>query len=180
MDVLSIHFINTNWYTTHRDCKDLLEDDAWLKTFQKRWHIETALPPNAEELVRLKALRSFLEEAVHAVLREEKLNQSQIETLNSYLALCPLNRSIEMEDGIYTTAVKPLTKDWNWVLYEIAASFAGLISQQDTKRLKYCENPECQWVFLDESKSRTKRWCCNTCASLIKVRKFREKAAAKG
>src|SRR5207244_1417681 len=68
----------------------------------------------------------------------------------------------------------PLARDWRWVMAEIAASFADLLAKHDSKRLKICENPNCRWIFYDESKSRTRRWCTNNkCANLWKVRRFR-------
>jgi predicted RNA-binding Zn ribbon-like protein len=70
--------------------------------------------------------------------------------------------------------VVPLKKDWDWVQVEIAASFAHLLVDYDRKRLKICANPNCRWIFYDESKSRTRRYCTpDKCANLLKVRRFR-------
>lgn len=51
-------------------------------------------------------------------------------------------------------------------------------------RLKAC--PDCRWVFYDNSRNASKRWCLMTaagpngrsCGSIAKVRAFRERAAA--
>jgi predicted RNA-binding Zn ribbon-like protein len=46
-------------------------------------------------------------------------------------------------------------------------------------RLKACENVDCFWVFYDNSRNRTRRWCDSRgCGNLIKVRRFRAKRRA--
>ncbi|WP_207652184.1 CGNR zinc finger domain-containing protein [Clostridium oryzae] len=71
-----------------------------------------------------------------------------------------------------------IKKDLNYIIAEIAASFANLLIYHDISRLKKCKNPDCNWFFHDETKSRTKIWCDNNCANLMKVRKFRRRKKA--
>jgi predicted RNA-binding Zn ribbon-like protein len=40
------------------------------------------------------------------------------------------------------------------------------------------ENDDCRWVFYDESKSQSLRWCASVCSNLIRVRRFRERHRA--
>ncbi|WP_442913751.1 CGNR zinc finger domain-containing protein [Lacrimispora sp.] len=56
-----------------------------------------------------------------------------------------------------------------------AASFSTLISSEAVNHLKTCQNPECGWFFLDESKRENRKWCSDTCATLMKDRRFRER-----
>ena len=68
----------------------------------------------------------------------------------------------------------PVKSDWEWVQAEIAASFVHMLASHDAQRLKICANPNCRWIFYDESKSRTKQYCTSDkCANLMKVRRFR-------
>jgi predicted RNA-binding Zn ribbon-like protein len=67
----------------------------------------------------------------------------------------------------------PLRNDWQWVLGEVATSFAILLTQHDPSRIKQCENPDCRWIYYDESANQTRRWCEDTCANLMRVRKYR-------
>lgn len=175
MEILFINFINTNWYNTHRINRELLDDSSWLETFQTKWKLQTEAPAEETDIMRLKELRGFLLEAVKEITEGRALSQEQLTKLNEYLSLAVLSKSVEVEDDKYHTELKSKERNWDWVLHEITASFAELISSEAIKRVKLCENPECRWVFFDESKSKTRRWCDNTCASLIKVRKFRER-----
>lgn len=176
MDVLCINFINTNWYNKHKENRELLDDRSWLESFQAKWKLQTEAAPNEDDIISIKELRAFLESAINEIIQGRDLSREQLIIINKFLSLSALNKSIEIKNDEYVSELKPINRDWNWVVYEITASFVELISSQDIKRIKLCENPECRWVFFDESKSRTRRWCDNTCASLIKVRKFREKS----
>ena len=50
-----------------------------------------------------------------------------------------------------------------------AKSALRLISSPDTKRMKICAN--CQWLFLDKSKNRSRTWCdMSVCGNRVKAR----------
>ncbi|MCL6580471.1 MAG: CGNR zinc finger domain-containing protein [Firmicutes bacterium] len=41
---------------------------------------------------------------------------------------------------------------------------------------KVCANADCGWLFYDDSRNRSRRWCDGRyCGNLIKVRRFRAK-----
>jgi predicted RNA-binding Zn ribbon-like protein len=45
-------------------------------------------------------------------------------------------------------------------LWPVARSAAEvLVSPEDRGRLKQCPSDECGWLFIDESRNRTRRWC---------------------
>ena len=55
-----------------------------------------------------------------------------------------------------------------------ARSALRLISSPDTKRMKICAN--CQWLFLDKSKNRSRTWCDMTvCGNRVKARLYYRK-----
>jgi len=85
---------------------------------------------------------------------------------NHYHRFCVFQRAF---------AVIVEVRNWSWFMAEVAASFARLCSSEAVRRLKTCQNPECGWFFLDESKSGNRKWCDETCATLMKVRRFRQK-----
>jgi len=74
----------------------------------------------------------------------------------------------------YQLELLPARKNWRWVMAEIALSLADLLTHEDTRRLKICENNHCRGIFYDESKSRTRRYCTSDkCGNLLKLRRFR-------
>lgn len=79
----------------------------------------------------------------------------------------------------YSISAVPEKKDFSWVLHEVAMSFAEVLISDSLNRVKICGNPDCRWVFFDESKNASRKWCSDTCGSLIKMREFRKRKAEK-
>jgi hypothetical protein len=66
-----------------------------------------------------------------------------------------------------------------WIL----AAIVDAVNDETWFRLKRC--PDCQWIFYDRTRSRTKVWCDmlagdsggRSCGTIAKVRRFRERQA---
>jgi predicted RNA-binding Zn ribbon-like protein len=127
-------------------------------------------------LVLAKAVR--LREAIYrifsAVAHKKRAPPRDLETLNEYLARS-LSRMVVKETG----------EGYNWglscdtspdmMLYRIAESAAMLLTSNDLARVRECANEEegCGSLFLDCSKSQTRRWCSmESCGNRTKSRKF--------
>ena len=76
--------------------------------------------------------------------------------------------------------------EWSWsnevtpdmVLYPIASSAAGLLTSDSLTRVRECANEEegCGSLFLDYSKSQTRRWCSmESCGNRMKFRAYYER-----
>jgi len=72
---------------------------------------------------------------------------------------------------------------WEWtsdpnaldaMLWPIVRAAAELLVQQERNRVRQCANhPICQWLFLDKSKNRSRRWCSmDLCGSRDKVKRY--------
>ena len=60
------------------------------------------------------------------------------------------------------------------LLGPVAWSALDLLSKGGFERIKEC--PECGWLFVDQSKNNSRRWCdMATCGNRIKLRKHRER-----
>lgn len=175
MKELCLDFLNTRWYRTHKINKEILAEPALLKEFLelRQLHVET--PPTNEIINGLLELRAFLAKLLEDYTQEPSISVEAINRINYYFALSTYKRVMEKGESGLGIRIQPVSFDWNWVMAEIVASFVELIEYGDYNRIKLCENPDCKWFFYDETKSRTKRWCDDRCASLMKVRRFRSK-----
>src|SRR6266480_2623018 len=64
-------------------------------------------------------------------------------------------------------------------LWEIARSAADLLTSDDHDRIKECASTTCEWVFLDRSRNRSRRWCdMSDCGNRAKARRFQAKRHA--
>ncbi len=56
----------------------------------------------------------------------------------------------------------------------ILAAVATAAAQGTWERLKICPAEDCQWVFYDQSKNRSRRWCAmRVCGNREKTRSYR-------
>jgi len=61
-------------------------------------------------------------------------------------------------------------------LWPVVRDAAVFLTSADLSRLRACRNPRCRWIFLDTSKSRTRRWCSMAvCGNRDKLRRFRRR-----
>lgn len=174
MDRLCLDFLNSEWGDFRgRWREDRLLQPAWLEEFLNRWNLQMADPVSPAVVDALVGLRTLMRRIVGS-LPAGNPSSDDLNALNAILLNAPSVRRLAWAGEKFELEIVPLARDWRWVMAEIAASFADLLVNHDSKRLKICENPNCRGIFYDESKSRTKRWCTNNkCANLWKVRRFR-------
>ncbi|MNB78975.1 CGNR zinc finger [compost metagenome] len=176
-------FINSywrDWRTGDRSKdRDRLEEPEW--TLQ--WLVQEGLPalpaPNEDELEKLKVLRSILFDIVKDIVDGREPGELA-ETLNRYMIAGPVIRRAERDsEGRFTVTLVPASASWEQVMAEIAGSFASSLEGQDKSRFRICDNPDCLWVYYDDTRNRSKRYCDDkACGNLMKVRRFRARKKA--
>lgn len=174
MDFLCIDFINSQWYKTHKSFSDPIYDENWLNDFYKKWDLSNAGIPDKRMIDKLLELRSFLNKVIIDIYSEKAIHSDDLDRINKYLSSFSFYKVLKKDNEKYYLSIVPEKSDFNWIIFEIISSFIKLITEYDISRIKICNNPDCNWIFYDESKSKTRKWCDNTCATLMKVRRFRE------
>lgn len=180
MNFICFDFINSQWYKTHRNIDPFI-DEGWITTFLSNWGYENLESPNEVEYKYLVELREDLINinddllATNGIITEE-----MIKKINSYLTICKCYRILSKDNEGYKIEVKHENYSWFWIINEVATSFSEIILSKDISRVKICENPDCKFIYYDNSKNQSKRWCCDKCSNLIKVRRFRVKQKNEG
>lgn len=170
MDFLCLDFINSRWLLVHKPFQERFEDPEWLSGFCAKWDLPL---PGAEDIAGLIEFREFLFAAGSELCRTGELAPDKLDKLNARLNSVPLENRLECRDGSFHLTARSNAGGAKWMLYRIALSFAELVTGQPLEKLKQCGNPDCGEIFFDVSKNQTRKWCDNTCASLMKVRRFR-------
>ena len=178
MENAAIDLMNSDWrdYRGSGRRADRLDDVAWVQEFLGRWELGGAGAPTRAQLAGVKALRAAMFAIVDALEAGRDVATQDLGVVNEALAASPARAELVRDGGAFRIERAPARRDWNWVRSELAGSFAGLLVRNDPGRLRRCENEDCRWVFYDESKSRSRRWCADVCGNLIKVRRFRARA----
>ncbi len=84
------------------------------------------------------------------------------------------------------TAATPTRQlPWEWHLdphtidapmHQLALHAADLLSHPDLDRLRRCDGPGCGWLFLDQTRNRSRRWCDPAdCGNRARVRAHTER-----
>lgn len=176
MEFVCLDFLNSDWhdYRGTGRSEDRLLRPAWMEKFLQRWGLQVAQELDAAELTALIALRTLLQRMVEQLVQGQQLSDEDIAALNAAMETMPLIHALTRTDATFHLALTPLARDWRWIRATIAASFAELLAHHDISRIKICANTDCRWIFYDESKSHSRRWCDDaTCGNLMKVRRFR-------
>jgi predicted RNA-binding Zn ribbon-like protein len=172
MDPLFLEFINSNWYVYHDLFLDPLIDQKWVDAFCAKWNLPTidiSVESNSKTLLDLRA---FMRKTIKIFLETKKISSENLKRLNRYLRMGKTHPELHVDDGTYCLEIVPARMGINWIVYRVVLSFADFL-QNHADRIKMCQNPDCGWVFYDQSKGDNRKWCDNKCASLMKVRKFR-------
>jgi predicted RNA-binding Zn ribbon-like protein len=76
---------------------------------------------------------------------------------------------------------------WEWnpnarlmldrILWPIALSATQLLTSSQLSTVRMCEAPDCAWLFLDQSRNRSRRWCdMKVCGNRQKARRHYQRA----
>ena len=175
MDILCLEFVNSSWYITHKLFTDPLKDSEWLIKLADKWEIKSLQAPSEYQLSELIEIRSEFAKLLRKTIDEDRLKKEEIEKVNSYMTGAKFYRQLQVDKDTYKLCDIAEAANWSWFMAEVAASFSRFYSSEAASGLKMCQNPDCGWFFVDESKSGNRKWCDDTCATLMKVRRFRQK-----
>lgn len=184
MTYACLDFLNSDWHDWRGSglTEDHLDKPEWLKAFSARWGLAVEGRPDPAARDALVALRTLLRRAVDTLAAGRQMSTADLAELNKVIATWVPRHHLAPTKHGYRFELVPPAEDWSWVRAELAMSFAQLLVDGDPRRIKVCDNPDCRWVYYDESRNRTRRWCEDTCGNLLKVRRFRarQKAARPG
>lgn len=187
---LCIDFVNTlAWRgSTREESLHTLEDVlAWLKS-NGGISADTApalrdafrdRPQDAADVFRLVIeAREAIHRMLHAIACGGAVPDSDLNRLNGLLATGPSRTSLGSGPaGLgWTVESEPTPLG---MLAPVLWSAADILVGPESKRLRECANSRCLWLFLDESKNGTRRWCSmQACGNRAKAHRhyLRQKA----
>lgn len=169
-------FLNSEWrdWRGGGGSEDRLDRPDWIELWLKDSGLPALAFPNPEELASLKAFRELLLRIVRAYAAGGMPEEPDLERLNDALAEGPVIRRISFGEERWRLETVPVRKSWRQVTAEVAASFARTMAEGEASRIRICDNPDCLWVYYDDTRNRSKRYCDDKmCGNLMKVRRHR-------
>lgn len=138
--------------------------------------------PSRAERRRLEGLRALLSRLTDSVAAGNQLSPAELRELNAVTGRLPVRAQLEAEpDGGYVVDFEPVGGQWiDRAERELSGSFASLLRRSRPPRLKRCADERCRRAFVDDTRSRTRRWCdSGTCGNRARVRRHRERSASR-
>jgi predicted RNA-binding Zn ribbon-like protein len=157
---------------------DHLDDPSWLAKILKHWNIASGVPKPIP-INRLLALRNLLRRLAQKLHDKGRIGEADVKALNSYLSVPVRMKMTQRKNGV-ETEIAPVNPGWDWMLSRFVVSFGEMLALNQPDRLKYCPNEGCKWIFYDQTKGNTRRWCNDrSCGNRDRVRRARERARNK-
>ncbi|MFB9328635.1 CGNR zinc finger domain-containing protein [Paenibacillus aurantiacus] len=176
--MLWIELLNSEWRDWKGDghLTDKLMDLEWRQKFAAQLGWGELPYPSEDQVEKLVHLRSELHNWARHLQQNSGLTLDAIERLNGWMAAGGYRKRLMKREERLVLTEETLLKNWDTLTAAFADSFAQFTAEGEPSRIKFCDNPNCLWVFLDETRNRTKRYCDDKlCGNLMKVRRFRAK-----
>jgi predicted RNA-binding Zn ribbon-like protein len=130
-----------------------------------------------ETLSRALAMREATHRVISAAIAGESQDESDLSALNRELSISLSHLRVMPSGSSY---------GWGWdrsgddggarldgPLWPVAQSAAELLTSPKLGRVKACAGEGCGWVFLDESRNGSRRWCdSRDCGNRERVRRY--------
>jgi predicted RNA-binding Zn ribbon-like protein len=172
---LCIDFVNSRFanYLGTGEVYDRLEMAPWREWFLDRAGIPVSRPLAPETLDELREVRATLRELLDHSAPPAPETMSWI---NRRLAASPPAWQLRRAgDGVAMHMT--WDADWTAVIAAVLASYGRLLEAGTPARVRECANPHCTWLFYDESRNGTRRWCDpQACGNVHNVHAHRRRA----
>jgi predicted RNA-binding Zn ribbon-like protein len=118
-------------------------------------------------------LREVIYRIFSAIAGAGEPSLADLEKLNRALATAPARTRLASSGGRYAWQVERLTVSVTHLLAPVLWSAGDLLTGPGLRRVRQCVNNKCLWLFLDDSKSGTRRWCSmSTCGNRAKAHRY--------
>ena len=168
---LSVSLMNTKGRSS--DSLTTLADlNAFLEPYHHMW-TGVARPPKASEVEKVRALR----EALRAVI-ESADESDAARHLNKILSEHDAQPRLSVHSGEAHFHFEPLGSDMaSWLGATTAMGLASVIVEHGMERFGTCAAADCDDVYVDASRNRSRRHCSATCSTREAVSAYRKRQA---
>ncbi len=174
---LCLDFANTRYWrgqAAPTETLNTVEDlAAWASANAAKAH----RPFGRREFERALELREAIYRVFDATARGKAPSSSDLETLNVELTAAPARAAVRRERSGFAWDVDLRGSSALGQLAPVLWSAGDLLTGNRLGRVKRCANPECGWLFLDDSRAGKRRWCSMaSCGNRAKARRHYHKS----
>ena len=124
------------------------------------------------------AMREVLYRVFSAIAQGKTASAADLDLMNDFAIEALRHRCLSRSNGGYRWEWRPDgQKPLERILWETAQTAADLLTSPELRLVRFCEAPDCEWLFLDHSRNRSRRWCDMTsCGNRQKARRHYQRA----
>ncbi len=131
----------------------------------------------ASALARAIELREAVYDIVAALDAKRSPAAGALETVARDMAAAYSTGRLVLHEGTLHW-VSGNEDDLDRVLWEVARTVGRLVTSSRLARVRLCAAADCGWLFVDDTKNRSRRWCdMKICGNREKLRRFRARQA---
>jgi predicted RNA-binding Zn ribbon-like protein len=175
---LCLEFANTRYWRgqdTPTETLNAPEDLAAWTTANEG--LKLAKPPARREFERAIEVRELIHRLFDAHASEKSPAARDVEALNEALSEAPARTTLKRERGTYAWDVDMRSGTALALLAPVLWTAGDLLAGPRLGRVRRCANPECGWLFLDDSRAGKRRWCSmQSCGNRAKARRHYHKS----
>ncbi|KER73268.1 hypothetical protein HR51_11905 [Burkholderia cepacia] len=128
-------------------------------------------------LTRALALREALYRLFHAQAEQREPQADDLALLGGFLAEAAPRVALARIDGGYAWRIGEGRATLAGLLSPVLWSAIDLLGGARLAKVKRCANDACQWLFIDDSKNGSRRWCSmSSCGNRAKAYRHYHKA----
>ncbi|KFG95548.1 hypothetical protein GQ56_0119925 [Burkholderia paludis] len=128
-------------------------------------------------LARALALRDALYRLFHAQAEQREPQAEDLALLGGFLAEAAPRIALARVDGGYAWRIAEGRATLARLLSPVLWSAIDLLGGARLAKVKRCANDACQWLFIDDSKNGSRRWCSmSSCGNRAKAYRHYHKA----
>ena len=125
------------------------------------------------------AIRDLLVSIFAGIAIGRSVSPQRLSELNSSLAEVPGLLRVHKNPDRITTEWTSATDGVQRVLFAILSSAAELLASNRFGRVRECASSDCTWLFIDESRNHSRRWCdMSSCGNRMKARRHYQRSKA--
>jgi predicted RNA-binding Zn ribbon-like protein len=128
---------------------------------------------------RARALREDLYRVISALPLGQAVPSGEFDSLNKQIRQLMSESELIPDESGFRLERNGAADALDQMLWSVLRSAVELLTSERVRDIRQCEGENCSWLFIDNSRTRRKKWCdMQVCGNRAKARRHYKKKAA--
>ena len=174
---LCLEFVNTRFWRGQATPTETLRSPEDLAAWAVANVSKEARPPAGRDFDQALELRETIYRLFDAVAQDKPPASRDLQSLNAALTDAPMRTRLKRDRDGFSWEVEMKASTGLGMLAPVLWSAGDLLAGAQLARVRRCANPDCGWLFLDDSRAGKRRWCSmQSCGNRAKARRHYHKS----